>query len=450
MLSSLIPAALSRLCLVASLLMMLSPAAQARSLLRDAGMEHGLNMMAQPLLVAAGLPANRTKVLVINDMSMNAFVVDSSHIFVNAGLILKARNAAELQAVFAHEIAHIANGHFSRRRLNAQSSRTVTGIGIALALAAGVGTNNAEVAAGLAAGAAGAAHSAFLAHTRAEEASADQSGMRYMARSGIDPRAMSQLLDHFEAQEAMSSVRRNPYTYSHPLSRDRKRAVADYAARLPDQDYDNTTADYWFGRAQGKLSAYLRSPGYTANRLAAGDDSDAALIQRSVAALVTPDYTAAQRYAAMLTARSPDDPYFHDLAGWVELESGRVDAAIAAYARAAELAPYEPLILAGYGRALMARNTAASRTQAREVLETARARDPFNARLLRDLATAYASEGENGMASVTTAERLALTGDLASAHVHAQRALGQLPTGSPGWNRAQDIARAAQSAGKRR
>ena len=115
-----------------------------------------------------------------------------------------------------------------------------------------------------------------------------------------------------------------------------------------------------------------------------------------------------------------------------------------AYARAVELAPREPLILAGYGRALLANDTRSGNAQALEVLNRARARDPFNPRLLRDLALAHARLGQNGLASAATAERYALLARFEDARIHANRASGLLPQGSPGWLRAQDVLGVAQ------
>jgi len=68
--------------------------------------------------------------------------------------------------------------------------------------------------------------------------------------------------------------------------------------------------------------------------------------------------------------------------------------------------------------------------------------------LMRDLGAAYAQVGNNGMASAVTAERYALQGRLADAGIHARRAVGQLPEGSPGWQRAQDVLIASERAKK--
>ena len=79
------------------------------------------------------------------------------------------------------------------------------------------------------------------------------------------------------------------------------------------------------------------------------------------------------------------------------------------------------------------------------VLQEAYARDPLDPRMLRDLALAYARGGQNGQASAVTAERYALLRQFDTAAVHARRAIGLLPQGSPGYRRSQDILAAAES-----
>ena len=80
----------------------------------------------------------------------------------------------------------------------------------------------------------------------------------------------------------------------------------------------------------------------------------------------------------------------------------------------------------------------------------ARARDSADARVMRDLAQSYAQLGNNGMASLMTAERYALQGRMKDAAIHAKRATGILPRGSAGWQRAQDVLSAAETASKKK
>lgn len=423
--------------------------AGAISLLRDAEAEHGLDILARPILTAAGLPARRTRVIIVNDMAMNAFVVDNRTVFVHAGLILRLQSADELQAVIAHEVGHIANGHAVRRRLNAQAARNATLLGLAAGVAAGAATGNPGAGAGIAIGSHSSAMRVFYSHTREEEAAADNSGMVYLSQAGIDPEAFRGVLSLFEVQDAITPGRQDPYTQTHPLTRDRLRAVDLTAAELKPEPTDRSEAEYWFGRVKEKLSAYLRSPGYTFTKLKPGDTSDAAQVARAMAYFRNSDMGQARQAIGVLIERSPDDPYAHELLGWMEVESGNPGAGIAAYETAAALAPTESLILAGYGRALLAVNTPASDRKALEILEQARARDSYDSALLRDLSIAYARSGDNGRASLATAERYALAGEYKDAEIHAQRAASQLPVGSPGWERAQDVIRAAAAAKRR-
>ena len=424
--------------------------ASTQSLIRDAEIEYALRKLARPVFAAAGLNASRIKILVINDSSLNAFVIDNNHMFIHSGLILKLKTPQELQAVIAHEAAHIANGHISRRLVNMRSAKTAAGLGLLLSAVAAAASGNAEAGLGVALGATSAAQRVFLSHTRSEESSADQSGARYMARAGIDPQAMVDVLDIFRGQEALSASRRDPYTLTHPLSRDRLRAVKGYAAAYAPQGKPDPNTAYWYERARGKLGAFIRNPKWGLREAKKTRFSDVAMMMRAVAYHRTPNTKKALREINALIKARPNDPYAHELKGQILLESRQAKAAVAAYARAVSLAPGEALILAGYGRALLAQNTPASIKKALSVLEKARARDPQDARMMRDLALAYAKTGNNGMASLATAERYAMRGRLKDAAIHAKRAAGLLPRGSAGWNRAQDVLRAAKDAQKRR
>jgi predicted Zn-dependent protease len=424
--------------LVLSVLAALPAAAQG--LLRDAESERALRELARPLLAAAGLGAGSVRILLVEDRTMNAFVADGQHILIHSGLILKLGRAEELQAVIAHEIAHIANGHITRRAANARTARTAAGLGLILSAAAAA-AGSGEAAAGLAAGTASSAQRVFMGHTRAEEAAADQSGLRYMAGAGVDPRASADVLELFRGQEALNVGRQDPYAQTHPLSRDRIRAVEAFAEAYGGRARQNREAAWWFAVLQGKLAAYLQNPQATI-RATRGETSALAHLRRAVAYHQMPKPAEAIAEAEALVAARPEDPYARETLGWILLESRRVEAAVGAYRQAVRLAPNEPLILAGLGRALVA---AGAEGEALEVLERARSRDPQNPSALRDLATAYAKSGQPGMASVVTAERFALMGRLADAAIHARRASDQLPRGSPGWLRADDILAAARA-----
>jgi len=427
---------------LAGLALMVSAfAAAGQSIIRDAEIERGLRELAAPILAEAGLPRS-IRIIVINDDSLNAFVADRRHIFIHSGLLMRLERPAELQAIIAHEAAHIANGHLTNRAAAAGRASAGQFLGVALAVAL-AGTGNSEAAVGIGAGAQSLAARGFFQHTRAEEASADQSALRYMASAGIDPQAMRDVLAIFWGQEVLSAARQDPYLRTHPLTRDRLRAVEAFVAARSSGDVEPTLeAQYWFARSVAKLQAFLGNPRQTL-RTVQGRDDEIAILSRAIAYHRRADADQALSEMARLLAMRPNDPYYQELQGQILFESRRFADAARAYARAVELAPREALILASYGRALLALDTDANTRAALDVLERAYAREPGSPMLLISLARAYAETGNPGMASAMTAERYAIQGDLETAEIHANRAVGLLPNGSPGWSRAQDILRAA-------
>lgn len=422
-----------------------APAA-AIGLLRDAGVEHGLSELAAPVLRSAGLSPTRVKVLVVDDGKLNAFVIDGQTIFVNHGLIQKVQSAEMLQAVIAHEAAHIANGHIARRMGNMRSARTVAGLGTALAVvaaAAGAG----QAAGGIAIGSASSAYRSFLSHTRAEEAAADRSAASFMRNGGVDPQGLVELHRAFAGQEALSVGRQDPYMQSHPLTRDRIRAAEAFVASIGSAAEPNPEADYWFARVRGIISAFTRAPGWTLQRAPEESAADIRLMREAIAYHRQNDLARALTAIDGALAIRPDDAYYHDLKGQFLIENRKMDAAVAAYATAVSLAPGDALILGGYGRALLA---AGQPKAALAQLEKARSRDFRDLRVLRDLGQAYAETGQDGMAATATAERYALQGRLEDAAIHARRAERLLPRGSAAWQRAQDVLIAAEQAEKRK
>ncbi|WP_347823131.1 M48 family metalloprotease [uncultured Planktomarina sp.] len=410
-------------------------AAQSISLLRDPDIEHGLQQLADPILRAASLNSESVKVWIINDMSLNAFVIDHKHIFLHAGLVLQLKSAAQLQSVIAHEAAHISNGHISRRLANARRAKMATSFGV-LVGAAAVAAGHTDAGLGLALGATGSVNRVLLAHNRIEESAADQSAVRFMELAKVDPTAMAEVFKLFIGQSTLSEDYQDPYTRSHPLNQDRIRTIHAYAANATPHRPDAKQA-YWFSRIQGKLSGFLRAPQWTIRR--ATGSSDVNRMRRAIAEHRSGRSSTAQQTIAQLVTDHPNDAFYRELQGQILLESLEFSAATKAYASAAKLAPSNALILGGYGRSLLAQNTKSSNAQALKILQKARNLDSRDARILRDIGTAYARNGQQGRAFLAIAERYALQGDMQNAAIQAKRAEDLLPRGSAARQKAQDI-----------
>ncbi len=432
--------------LLGAVLLSLAQPATAQGLIRDAEIEASLAKIARPLFKSAGIGPNQIEVLVVNDNSLNAFVINGRAIFINSGMISRLKTLEMLQSVIGHELAHITSGHLVRRSLNQQSTSTAIGIGLLLGLALSVGGNS-ELASGLAAGAAGSAMRGFLANSRAEETIADQVSVRYMVRAGIDPAAAIDVLELFRGQEALSVGRQDPYAQTHPLSQARIRALKGQIAAYAGKKTETPAAlKYWYARMRAKFLGFNGNPTYVLRKLDKSDRSEPAIMTRAIAYHRQGKLPEALQQMDILLSKRPRDPYYNELKGQILLAGRSSVAAVASYKRAVALAPSEALILAGYGRALLSLKTKSGDRMALGTLRKARRMDPRDARMLRDLAVAYAKSGNNGMASLVTAERYALLSHFKDAQTNATRAESLLPRGSSGWLRAQDILAAAKAA----
>ncbi|WP_293451715.1 M48 family metalloprotease [Planktotalea sp.] len=432
--------------LVASVLVILSFLAlplRAQNLIRDADIEHALSQLARPILQSAGLNPNQVKILLIDSRIPNAFVVNNRAIFIHTGMITKLKSAEALQSVIAHESAHIANGHITRRMSQIGTRNSITGLGIALAAAATA--SGVKGGALVAVGVASSAQRSFLSHSRAEESSADQSAVRYLAAAGISTRGAIEVHDIFKGQDVLSEARQDPYARSHPFTRDRVRAMEAYVSAYGGDTPYSAKSNYWFERAKGKLWGFQQVPKSTLRRAKNVPLADVKLMMQAVAHHRRAQTSKATGVMQSLLKSRPKDPYYHELLGQILLEGRQYGAAVNAYARAAKLAPNNSLILSGYGRALLA---AGQPKSALKVLENARTRDFRDPSALLDLGSAYAQTGQPAMASLATAERYALNGRFKDAELHAKRAAGRLPTGSGPWQRAQDVLSAAQRLNK--
>lgn len=415
--------------------------ASAIGLIRDAEIERTLKRLSKPLLQAAGISPASTNIFIVNSNSMNAFVTAGNNIFIHSGLVRRMDRVELLQAVIAHEIGHIAGNHVASRSIAFANSRTAAGLGMLLGLAVAA-SGNTEGGIGLAAGASSAAQRNLFANTRAQESSADQSGVRYMAAAGIDPKAAIEALKFFEGQDLITAARRDPYVQTHPLSQQRINNLRNVAnAYKPKASGQVPNIDYWYDRMVAKFDGFI-NPSSALKKYKRSDKSEAATLARAIAYSRKPDVKRGQAEINKLLKMRPRDAFYWELKGQFLLESNQVAPAVTAYQNAVNLAPNEPLLIAGLGRALLA----AKSGKALGVLQRAYAKDPRDARMLRDLATAYARAGKKGQAAVVTAERYALQGNFPQAAQLAKRAQGLLPKGTSGWLKADEILGLAERA----
>jgi hypothetical protein len=129
----------------------------------------------------------------INDKSINAFALPGGYVFVNRGAIEVADDEAQLAAVMAHELSHVALRHGTAQASKTQLAQGAAGIFGGLF---GGSTGGDLLTEGVALGAGG----LLLRYSRGDETQADVMGTQVLYDTDYDPRAMAQFFEKLEAE----------------------------------------------------------------------------------------------------------------------------------------------------------------------------------------------------------------------------------------------------------
>ncbi|MCP5432594.1 MAG: M48 family metallopeptidase [Alphaproteobacteria bacterium] len=443
------------LALVAGLVLLAPRPAAAISGIRDAEIEHLLHDMCDPILRAAGLDPKAVNFYILNDPSLNAFVANGQNIFLHTGLILAAETPNELIGVVAHETGHISGGHLVRSS-EAMSGATVPLLISMIAGIAAAAAGAPDVGTAIMVGSQTIAQRSVLAYSRGQESAADQAAVKFLDATGQSGRGILAFFDRFRDQEVLSGRTQDPYVRTHPLSSDRIAALDYIVKQSPNYETkDRPEFVARFALAKAKLRGFLERQDLVLQRYPLTDKSEPAHYARAIAYYRIPDLPAALKEVDALIAADPKDPFYQELKGQILFENGRIAEAIPFHREAVRLAPNEPLLHVNLGQAILGledqRLTPALVAEARGTLQEAMKGEPDNPFAWRQLAIAYAYEGDEPMAALATAERFYYSGQAREAGQFAQRALRDLPVGSVPYNRANDIVNAVRgAAGQRR
>jgi predicted Zn-dependent protease len=430
-----------------SALLVVQPAA-AQQILRDAETEALLNDMAEPLIRAAGLRPQDVRIVLIGDPSINAFVAGGQVVYIHSGLIEASDNANQVQGVIAHELGHVAGGH-AVHNAGGERASTIALVSLllgALAMAGGAG----EAGMGVMAAGQQAALGSYLAFSRTQEATADAAGARYLSAAGISGRGSLEFFGKLLNQEMRYAIPQDDgqaYGRTHPLSGDRIQFLRDSYEADPAWLTPNDAAlEARFQRVKAKLGGFVNEPRLTLQRFPQTNQTVPARLARAYAWHRSGHPTEALTEAQALVASSPSDPYFLELQGQLLLESGRPGDALTPLRQATARSNGQPLIAALLGHALIASEDPGNFAEAQTVLRAAVARDNDNPFAWYQLGIVYAHNGDEPRASLATAERYAMTGQMGLALQSAEMAMGGLPANGPDWLRAQDISLVARAA----
>jgi len=186
---------------------------QQLPIMDDAEISRYINVLGDSI---AGLSDDRNldwHFFVVDSREVNAFALPGGFIYVNRGLIERADRLDQLAGVLGHEIGHVTNRH----SVKLMEKEQVGNMGIALGCVLMQVCENQAV--GTVVNVAGTA--VFAKFSRDAEAEADESGVRYVTRAGIDPRGIPDMFAKLIEERGTQPSSVAAWFSTHPLEEDR-------------------------------------------------------------------------------------------------------------------------------------------------------------------------------------------------------------------------------------
>jgi len=411
------------------------------NIIRDEEIEQSLKIIAKPVFNQAGLSADTVKFVLVESPELNAFVAGGQNIFLYTRLILETENPAELFGVIAHETGHIADGHLFRVQAEMSNLSLQAMLASIVGIAVAIGARAPD--AGMAIGSLGSSLTTreFLRHTRTQEGSADQAGVRFLRAAHLPVTGFLSFMKKLEKQELLPESQQSQYVLTHPLSQDR----VDFLQHVVDEAPQAKMPPAWdelHRRIKAKLQGYL----FPDRALREKADSTAARYGRAIAWFRKGQAEKALALLDPLLQEEPENPYFHELKGQILLENGRIEEAVPVYARAVELAPFSGLIRIAYAHCLLEakENKDERRAEAVKQLTLALEKERQMPEPHYLLAIAYGKQGQEGLSRLHLAEEALLQNKPDFAKREASLARANLKKDTPAYMRAEDILNAVE------
>ena len=167
----------------------------------------------------------RLNVRLLNAQHINAFALPNGSVYVNAGLIARFENEAQLATVLAHEGAHFTHRHSlqqAERVKNAAAFAMVVGmLGVPL-----VG----DIV----------ALSSMFGYSREHEREADEIGYQRLIAAGYSPRETIRTFEHLQAEIKAADINEPFFFASHPKLQER---IDNFSALVKDANSGETARE---------------------------------------------------------------------------------------------------------------------------------------------------------------------------------------------------------------
>ncbi|HKP74793.1 MAG TPA: M48 family metalloprotease, partial [Longimicrobiaceae bacterium] len=187
-------------------------------LVQDVPLSLYVNDLGQLIARHSARPDLRYHFYIVDNEAVNAFALPGGYIYVDRGLIERTHTVSELAGVLAHEIAHVALRHGAKNLQRQMRTSSMSGLLYRTILGRGPLLDQQALQMGN--------QLWTAAHSRADEAAADQEAVRYLIATGINPQGMLTLFQGLMIEERQDPRRADlEWFSSHPNTLSRLQAT---------------------------------------------------------------------------------------------------------------------------------------------------------------------------------------------------------------------------------
>jgi predicted Zn-dependent protease len=194
-----------------------------------------LNRVTQNIVINSDV-AVPVIIKVIDSSDLNAFTLPGGYLYLYRGLIEAVDNEAELAAIIAHELAHLA----ARHSVEKASKRHLLSLGIfPLIFLGGWSALLVNQGAGLA------FPINYYKFSRGAEKEADRLAAQYLWKTGYDPQGLINFFEKLQASEKKNPGVLQKILRSHPMKKDRIEEIKKLLQRFPElSTYQFNSSDF--------------------------------------------------------------------------------------------------------------------------------------------------------------------------------------------------------------
>ncbi len=399
-----------------------APDIREGNIIRDSEIEAILQEIMVPIFKIAGLDPKHLNLYIVASSEINAAASLDYSIFINTGLITKAKTLDEVVGVLAHETGHLALGHVARFEDSIRRSSIIAMASMALGIVAGI-AGSTDAALGTILAGQQLAMGSLMHYSQGQEASADQAAVRFLDQLGWTAKGLSSFMNYLAKQELRSVDRQDAYMRTHPLSSLRVEMLDSAISQLkkpgkplPSHLYER------FKRMVVKIKAFMTSPMTMLMQHPPSKTSYLDRYARAIAYYRQGSLNDSMRELETLLKINPKDAYLHELKGQILFENGKIEDSYVTYKKAVALAPRSALIRLSMVQALMERKNA-NLQEAFKELHIVLQKEDKNPMAWHLLAVIYGKQGKQGLSALALSEKALTLADPDQALSQAKRAL---------------------------